>query len=121
MKRTEVSIHHQGSPLEGISDVLANRESVIEILVYRYFNLNGIHLILDVLEDVKSERPLLDLELHNVLGFPAGLECRLLPGQVSNLLPEVVYILGVQVNLVLEIGLLDLQIPALLLKTLLVF
>ena len=121
MKRTEVSIHHQGSPLEGISDVLVNRESVIEILVDRYFNLNGIHLILDVLEDVKSERPLLDLELHNVLGFPAGLECRSLPGQIGNLLLEVVYILGIQVNLILEIGLLDLQIPAFLLKALLVF
>ena len=121
MKRTEVSIHHQGSPLEGISDVLANRESVIEILVYRYFNLNGIHLILDVLEDVESERPLLDLELHNVLGVSARLECRLLLGQVRHLLSEVVHILGIQVNLFLKIDLLGLQILALLLKALLVF
>jgi hypothetical protein len=116
MERGEVTIYNKGTPLERVGDVLSDRKPVVIVLIYWNLNLNGVHLVLGMLKEVKRERALLDFELDDVFDFPSGLHRTLLEIKVMHLGVERIYPVTKGTYLVLKLLLLDGKRLALLLE-----
>lgn len=107
MEGGKITVYNEGPPLERVGNVLADREPVVIILVYRNLDFNGVHLVLGVLKEVKRECALLDFELDDVLDFPSGLQRTLLEIKVMHLGVERIYPVTKGIYLALKLLLLD--------------
>ena len=120
MKRGKIAVYDEGPPLERVGNVLADREPVVIVLVYRNLYFNGVHLVLGMLKEVKRERALLDFEFDDVLDFPSGLQGTLLEIKVMHLGVERIYPVTKGIYLTLKLLLLNCQTFTLLLEHFLV-
>ena len=93
MQRGEVSIEYKGAPLKGVCHILSDFNSVVEILRNGQFNLNSIHVVLDMLKDIQGECTLFDRELHDIPWLASALKDIALLPEACNLSTKVANLL----------------------------
>jgi hypothetical protein len=121
MQGREVTIHHQGAPFETICDILAYREPIIELLIDRNLDVDGVHLVLEMLEDIECERTLLDAELDDVLDLTTRGKGVLGDLEIPDLIVEGVDTTLKRGDLILDLNLRTIEVLAFVLETLLIF